>query len=172
MEKKQFFIPMLLLLVLGCKDKDETIIPIEDAKPAANGFPKSSKRKFSGQGGSEVLEWTAYWADISLLNEYPASYLSCYFEEPFTLPEGFCNAPDEYATKHPIVWTEDTLKGEWFRIIKKYDIPEGVVVNVKPTLSNKTIIELAPNTTGKGRVLMFQPSSFQPVFILQDKMED
>ena len=169
---------MLLLLVLGCKDKDEEADTLGPVGPVTgfNAIPKRSLFKFPAQGGSKTLEWHGNWSDVWRLDEYPASlYYSCFDENGFPKEEdnhflgGEFYKPDyEYAIKHPIVWKGDTLEGAWFRIIKQYDAPENLRVLYNDTRCHKNIIETQPNTTGEDRVLVFAVCYSEPVFIIQE----
>lgn len=167
--KKLLFIPLLLLLVLGCKDKDEVFfINQRPGGSPFNGFPIQEFVYFSNQGGSEIIEWTSDWAEIFSIEEYPASYMTPLLGESRIYPVGFGDPDNEYRIKHPIVWKGDTLEGEWFRIIKQYDIPENLRVLYNVTRCHKNIIETQPNTTGEGRVLMLVPLAFAPAVIIQE----
>lgn len=182
---------LVLAIFVSCKDNDEysgSFFP----SPASyisgiSAVPYKSVIKYPAQGGSEVLDWYGCWSCVYLLNEYPASLYNANFdedgrakvEEDHILGGLFYQDDNEYAIKHPIEWTGDTLKGEWFRIVRTNasyniipDIARGIVIFTDERICSQTLIEVTPNISDEGRVLVFAPYCGEPVFILQDKMED
>ena len=147
----------------GCKDKDEE----EPNLLCYDQFiiPDKNNIKIPVEGGNVLVTWSANWSDL-IVTEHPGAYIeyvqgydvnhNIIDSVPWTIvPEwekGFTPSTE---------WIADTLKGEWFSIIKKD--AENIYWRdkdfnlVKVRISNLMQIVVEPNTTNAGRGLSIHP---------------